>query len=160
MNYTVFIIAYVFNELQCSSSSVMTTSNGNGGARSKRIQKTALDLDDDEDDDEDEEEEMDFYEEDDDEDDGVVGEDEQLEDILDNDLSWELEIARRKKRWRLREEELRAERNKNSESGMADEDRSLQQLYHDPITKNRQPKQVIFIKMSYMMGDSPCSYKQ
>ena len=37
-------------------------------------------------------------------------EDETLEDILDNDLTWELEIARRKKRWKLKEIELRAEK--------------------------------------------------
>ena len=36
--------------------------------------------------------------------------DETLEDILDNDLTWELEIARRMKRWRQKEIELRAER--------------------------------------------------
>ena len=42
--------------------------------------------------------------------DQVQGDDEQLEYILDNDLTWELEIARRKKRWRLKEDELRAEK--------------------------------------------------
>ena len=40
------------------------------------------------------------------EDDGQ-GDDDQLEDILDNDLSWELEIARRRKRWRNKEAQLR-----------------------------------------------------
>jgi baculoviral IAP repeat-containing protein 6 len=70
------------------------------------------------------------------------GDDEQLEDILDNDLTWELEIARRKKRWRLKEDELRSEKVRNSDAGIAEEDRTLQQLYHDPSIKSRQPKQV------------------
>ena len=38
-----------------------------------------------------------------------------LEDILDNDLTWELEIARRKKRWKLKEIELRAEKVRHSQ---------------------------------------------
>ena len=66
--------------------------------------------------------------------------DDQLEDILDNDLSWELEIGRRKKRWRTKETQLRAERQKHSDC--SGEDRSMQQLYHDPSIKGRQPKQV------------------
>jgi hypothetical protein len=91
-------------------------------------------------DDDDEYGEMaDMDEEDDDDDEVGPGDDDQLEDILDNDLSWELEIARRKKRWRQKESQLRLERQKNSESG---EDRSMQQFYHDPVIKSRQPKQV------------------
>ena len=76
-----------------------------------------------------------------DEDEEGPNEDDQLEDILDNDLSWELEIGRRKKRWRLKEAQLRAERNKNSDG--SGDDRSMQQLYHDPSIKGRQPKQVM-----------------
>ena len=38
-----------------------------------------------------------------------------MEDILDNDLTWELEIARRKKRWKLKEIELRAEKVRHSQ---------------------------------------------
>ena len=34
-------------------------------------------------------------------------EDYHLDDLLDQDLNWELEVARRKKRWKLKEEELR-----------------------------------------------------
>ena len=115
------------------------------------------DMDDDDDDD--------AYEED------AQADDEQLENILDDDLSWELEIARRKKRWRKKEEELRLERlqqaqeirkgkvaavagggsgakvshEKAGDGAAADEaegDKSLQQLYHDPRIKNRRPKQV------------------
>ena len=87
-------------------------------------------------------EEDDDYEEvlDIDEEEEGPNEDDQLEDILDNDLSWELEIGRRKKRWRLKEAQLRAERQKNSDG--TGEDRSMQQLYHDPSIKGRQPKQV------------------
>ena len=61
--------------------------------------------------------------------------------FLDNDLSWELEIGRRKKRWRTKEAQLRAERQKHSDC--SGEDRSMQQLYHDPSIKGRQPKQVL-----------------
>lgn len=64
--------------------------------------------------------------------------------FLDNDLSWELEIGRRKKRWRTKEAQLRAERQKHSDC--SGEDRSMQQLYHDPSIKGRQPKQVIIFK--------------
>jgi hypothetical protein len=66
-------------------------------------------------------------------------EDEQLEDLLDNDLTWELEIARRKKRWRAKENELRSEK---VEGAPNDEEKTLHHLYHDPNIKNRQPKQV------------------
>ena len=96
----------------------------------------------------------DAYEEDD-----AQADDEQLENILDDDLSWELEIARRKKRWRKKEEELRLERQQQAQASRrpkdasikispektndgAENDKSLQQLYHDPRIKNRRPKQV------------------
>ena len=97
-------------------------------------------------------------------DDDAQADDEQLENILDDDLSWELEIARRKKRWRKKEEELRLERQQQAQAsrkpkdspsskstpekatgaggGGAESDKSLQQLYHDPRTKHRRPKQV------------------
>ena len=116
------------------------------------------------------EDDMDDDDDDDDayDDDDAQADDEQLENILDDDLSWELEIARRKKRWRKKEEELRLERQqqaqasrkpKDSPSGGggiksspektsgsknedAESDKSLQQLYHDPRIKNRRPKQV------------------
>jgi len=43
----------------------------------------------------------------------------------------------------LKEDELRAEKNRNAEAGgIGEEDKTLQQLYHDPSTKSRQPKQV------------------
>lgn len=100
--------------------------------------------DDDEDNiaDDDEEDDMDVNDEE-EEEDQLPGDDEQLEYILDNDLTWELEIARRKKRWKIKEAELRADRsNKNSDAAAAEKDKTLQQLYHDPTMKNRQPKQV------------------
>ena len=45
--------------------------------------------------------------------------------MLDKDFKWELEIARRKKRWKTREEELRAE-NRNGKMPEAEEGPSLQ----------------------------------
>jgi len=57
-------------------------------------------------------------------------EDEQLDDMLDQDLNWELEVARRKKRWRIKEDQLRA--------GSGTEDESY--VYHD--NRNRKPKQI------------------
>ena len=36
-------------------------------------------------------------------------EDAQLDDMLDQDFNWGLEVAKRKKRWKAKEEELRAE---------------------------------------------------
>jgi len=64
-----------------------------------------------------------------------IQDDEQLDDMLDQDLNWELEVSRRKKRWKSKEEELR--------TGSKDEVHgSLGAIYHDPSTKNRQPKQV------------------
>jgi hypothetical protein len=41
-----------------------------------------------------------------DDDDG--NDDSQLDDILDQDFNWSLEVAKRRKRWKLREQELRA----------------------------------------------------
>ena len=43
------------------------------------------------------------------------------------DLNWQLEVARRKKRWKSKEEELRT-RDKE------DADGSLGAVYHDPTT--------------------------
>jgi hypothetical protein len=81
----------------------------------------------------------------------------------------ELEIARRKKRWRIKEAQIRAERSRCSDPKgtngvasastsssqpshsdvvdgegphIADEDKTLQQLFHDPSMKSRQPRQV------------------
>jgi len=64
-----------------------------------------------------------------------IHEDEQLDDMLDQDLNWELEVARRKKRWKAKEEELRS-------GGKEEGSGSLSAVYHDPSMKNRQPKQV------------------
>ena len=93
--------------------------------------------------DEDDEDCDDMGDIDDDEDEGH-GDDDQLEDILDNDLSWELEIARRRKRWRQKEKELRAARKKSNGGGSSEsnDESSMQQLYQDPSIKGRQPKQV------------------
>jgi len=92
-----------------------------------------------------------------DEEDDGLGDDDTLEDILDNDLSWELEIARRRKRWRNKERELRdACKKTNSSSGSTsgsgsggglanetnDESTLYQHSYQDPSIKGRQPKQV------------------
>ena len=98
---------------------------------------------------------------DDDEDEGH-GDDDQLEDILDNDLSWELEIARRRKRWRNKEKELRAARKKSNGggsssggaaggSGESSDESSMQQLYQDPSIKGRQPKQVSHYNMHHFL---------
>lgn len=70
------------------------------------------------------------------------GDDDQLEDILDNDLSWELEIARRRKRWRNKEAQLRAAVKKTSNTSESEQESSISQLYQDPSIKGRQPKQV------------------
>ena len=51
---------------------------------------------------------------DDDEDEEIVPDDCHLDDLLDQDLNWELEMARRKKLWRSKEEVLR-NRNKSGE---------------------------------------------
>lgn len=72
------------------------------------------------------------------EDDVDLQDDELLDDMLDQDLNWGLEVARRKKRWKSREDSLRA--GAGTEGG--DQAGSLGQVYHDPSIKNRQPKQV------------------
>jgi len=64
-----------------------------------------------------------------------IQDDEQLDDMLDQDLNWELEVARRKKRWKVKEEQLRS-------GGKEETQGSLGTMYHDPSIKNRQPKQV------------------
>ena len=46
-------------------------------------------------------------------------EDYHLDDLLDQDLNWELEVARRKKRWKLKEEELR---NRDGNENLFDEE--------------------------------------
>lgn len=93
---------------------------------------------------EDEEDEDDDMEEDicgSDDDNNDVIPDEQLDDMLDQDLNWELEVARRKKKWKMKEEELRSITNGSISNGV-DGSKSLQQLYHDPNMKNRRPKEV------------------
>ena len=58
-------------------------------------------------------EDLDHDEDDDDDElDDNAPEDYHLDDLLDQDLNWELEIARRKKRWKLKEDELRDESGK------------------------------------------------
>ena len=47
-------------------------------------------------------------------------EDEELKDILDNDLNWELEISRRKKRWRAKVEEMRAAKKQKGKAKSSD----------------------------------------
>jgi len=95
-----------------------------------------------EDDDDDDDMEEDICGTDDDEEeDNDVNDDEQLDDMLDQDLNWELEVARRKKKWKIKEEELRSITNGSVSNGV-EGSKSLQQLYHDPNMKNRQPKQV------------------
>jgi len=68
-------------------------------------------------------------------------EDGQLDEWLDKDFNWELEVARRKKRWKAKEEEMRQE-NKKGRMVEQEEAPSLQEVYHDPSLKNSQPKQV------------------
>merc|ERR1719234_722968 len=84
---------------------------------------------------EEEEEEAVSEDEDDDEEELGEQEDEQLDDMLDQDLNWELEVARRKKRWKAKENQIRS-----GEAGVGGG--SLGQVYHDSSLKNRQPKQV------------------
>ena len=55
--------------------------------------------------------------------------------VMMKDPNWELEVARRKKRWKSKEEGLRS-------GGKDDAHGSLGAVYHDPNMKNRQPKQV------------------
>lgn len=94
-------------------------------------------------DDDDDDMEEDICGSDDDEEDDAhdVNDDEELDDMLDQDLNWELEVARRKKKWKVKEEELRSTTNGSITNGV-EGGKSLQQLYHDPNMKNRQPKQV------------------
>ena len=125
----------LYSSADSAATSAGASTSGMGGARPKtRTEFPSDDSDDDQPADEDMDED-DLY----DEEEVTHGEDEQLEDILDNDLSWELEIARRKKAWKRKETELREEV-KKSENGK--EDKTASQLYHDPSFKNRQPKQV------------------
>ncbi|XP_023334729.1 uncharacterized protein LOC111706168 [Eurytemora carolleeae] len=70
-------------------------------------------------------------------------EDAQLDDMLDKDFNTELLIARRRKRWKAKEEELRAESRNGKCADQEDSaGLSLQEVYHDPSLKNSQPKQV------------------
>ena len=85
-----------------------------------------------------EEEEEAGSEDDDDEEELGEQEDEQLDDMLDQDLNWELEVARRKKRWKAKENQIRS--GETGEAGVGGG--SLGQVYHDSNLKNRQPKQV------------------
>jgi len=62
-------------------------------------------------------------------------EDYHLDDLLDQDLNWELEVARRKKRWKLKEEELRNAADNKDSSGSST-------LHPDQNLKSRQPKQI------------------
>ena len=57
-----------------------------------------------------EEDEEAVSEEEDDDDEEELGEqeDEQLDDMLDQDLNWELEVARRKKKWKAKENQIRS----------------------------------------------------
>ena len=85
-----------------------------------------------------EDEEEPVSDDDDDEEELGEQEDEQLDDMLDQDLNWELEVARRKKRWKAKENQIRA--GEMGEVGVGGG--SLGQVYHDSSLKNRQPKQV------------------
>ena len=58
--------------------------------------------------------------------------DHQLDDLLEQDLNWELEIARRKKRWKAKEDELRSLAAKEQEST----------LHPESNLKSHQPKQI------------------
>jgi len=62
-------------------------------------------------------------------------EDYHLDDLLDQDLNWELEVARRKKRWKLKEEQLRNAADGKESSGSST-------LHPDQNLKSRQPKQI------------------
>ncbi len=124
--------------------SLYSSADARSRSRDASMSSHHNDLDDYDDDEEDE----DYLEElaEMDEEDGQ-NDDDQLEDILDNDLSWELEIARRRKRWRQKEAQLRAAVKKSSGNNANSveldlEESSISQLYHDPSIKGRQPKQV------------------
>ena len=58
--------------------------------------------------------------------------DHQLDDLLEQDLNWELNIARRKKKWKAKEDELRNE--------AAAKEKST--LHPDSNLKSHQPKQI------------------
>lgn len=58
--------------------------------------------------------------------------DHQLDDLLEQDLNWELDIARRKKRWKAKEEELRNQAAAREKST----------LHPDSNVKSHQPKQI------------------
>jgi len=77
-------------------------------------------------------------EDDDDDEEKENGQDYHLDDMLDQDLNWELEVSRRRKKWRQKEEELRMEKAENADSSS-----SSRKLYQGPDTgKVRQPKQI------------------
>ena len=78
------------------------------------------------------------HEEGDDDLDENAPEDYHLDDLLDQDLNWELEIARRKKRWKLKEDEMRDESGKKKI-------KTLDSTLHPDSnlkTSSRQPKQI------------------
>ena len=58
--------------------------------------------------------------------------DHQLDDLLEQDLNWELEISRRKKRWKAKEDELRDRAAKEQDST----------LHQESNLKSHQPKQI------------------
>merc|ERR1719282_1657732 len=81
-------------------------------------------------------EDLDHDEDDDDDElDDNTPEDYHLDDLLDQDLNWELEVARRKKRWKLKEEQLRNAADGKDSSGSST-------LHPDQNLKSRQPKQI------------------
>ena len=107
-----------------------------GDAASKTEMSSEDNMEDDFDDDENFDMDDEEEDEDEEEDDG------QIEDMLDQNLTWELELSSRKKKWRLKEAALRAERKKHFDDELTSEDLSL---YQDPSSSTgpkRQPKQV------------------
>ena len=68
--------------------------------------------------------------------------------MLDKDFKWELEIARRKKRWKTREEELRSE-NRNGKVPEAEEGPSLQ--VGSTSSLNPSPLHVVSIFRKFIM---------
>jgi len=64
-----------------------------------------------------------------------IQDDEQLDDMLDKDLNRELEVARRKKRWKAKEQELRT-------GSLNEAQGSSREAYSEPNVSNRKPKQV------------------
>ena len=57
--------------------------------------------------------------------------DHQLDDLLEQDLNWELEISRRKKRWKAKEDELREAKEQKEST-----------LHQESNLKSHQPKQI------------------